>query len=213
MIKVVTHLEELKAIAHCHAICFPKSRSTNLGKKYIEKTFEWYLLQSNRKLIYIELDGKVAGYCGYFFHVNEDSGSTTGMFQHAFKTAIKSLILKPWVLLNLNINTSTMRFMVKQLYLKVLKTLTKKENKILTKTQEVKTCGLVVIGVNPEFQGSGVSDNLLSFFKNDIIKEGCSYGILSVNPTNSRAINFYKKNNWTIKHQTLNTIVMHLNTK
>lgn len=213
MIKIATNFEELKEIAQCHASCFPDSFSSNLGKEYIVKTLEWYLLQSNRKLIYFESNGQVAGYCGYFFHVNETSGSTTGMFQHAFKVGIKRLIIKPSIIFKFDINIVKIRFLFKQLYIKILKIITTKGNKILPKESGVKTCGLVVIGVNPEFQGAGISDDLMLYFKNDLIMKECSYGILSVKPANTRAINFYKRNNWTIHTQNSNTIVMHLNSK
>ena len=70
--------KHINAIAQCHVACFPNSLSTKLGKEYIRKTFEWFLVADNKFLFHIEIDDQVVGYCGGFISKGMGDGSSSG---------------------------------------------------------------------------------------------------------------------------------------
>ena len=56
--------------------------------------------------------------------------------------------------------------------------------------------GVVVIGVDPSFQGKGGGSMLLKEFEKIGRNEGVEVLRLSVDPVNAQAIGAYKKNQW-----------------
>ncbi len=89
---------QLPELAACHMVCFPKSLASRLGKNYVQKSLEWFLVSPNRFLFHLEDKGKVIGYCGGFKPQKAGDGSSSGMLQHAFNSAITGILRNPFLL-------------------------------------------------------------------------------------------------------------------
>jgi ribosomal protein S18 acetylase RimI-like enzyme len=199
--------EALPDIAVCHIACFPTSLSTKLGKTYVEKTLEWFLVNPNRFLFHVEQNGKVVGYCGGFVPVKPGDGSSSGMLQYAFNEAVKGLLKNPFLLLH-----SEVRSQYKFIWLNIKRRLTGKLIPMQKATEQVAPMshvGLVVIGVHPAFRGKGIAQQLMKEFEDRARSYKKNELILSVKTGNSTAINAYKKAGWTTKQQQEKTFVMH----
>jgi hypothetical protein len=47
-----TQIANLPDLATCHMACFKDSLAARLGKLYVQKTFEWFLVSPNRFLFH-----------------------------------------------------------------------------------------------------------------------------------------------------------------
>lgn len=201
-----TTTDELLDIADCHLVCFPHSLATRLGKKYVQKSLEWFLVNPNRFLFHVMLDGKVAGYCGGFVPAKAGDGSSSGMLQHAFKEAIKGIATRPFLLLH-----SEVRQYYPFLVMNVKRKLTGKAKPFkpedATKPFK-KFVGLVVIGVHPNHRGSGLAQQLMATFEEKVREFKQNELVLSVKKDNGRAIKAYENYGWKIKEEHLKTYVM-----
>lgn len=198
--------QQLPDIATCQMQCFPKSFGTRLGKEYVQKSLEWFLVDSKRFLFHCEEDGKVVGYCGGFAPAFYGDGSSSGMLQHAFQQAVKGLLKKPWLLFN-----AELTHYYPHIFRNIKKKLFGKSTKpVLINTQKAidSTVGLVIIGVHPDFRGKGVFELLMKEFEVQAAKQNRKQVNLSVNKNNTRAINAYKKFGWTINKEELEEIKM-----
>jgi ribosomal protein S18 acetylase RimI-like enzyme len=199
--------QALPDIALCHIACFPKSLSTKLGKAYVIKTLQWFLVNPNRFLFHIVQDGKVAGYCGGFVPVKMGDGSSSGMLQFAFNEAVKGLLRNPFLLLHAEV-----RSQYKFIWLNIKRRLTGKSipmQKAVGPVASPTHVGLVVIGVHPDFRGSGIAQQLMKEFEKRADAYNKKELILSVKTDNVIAIKAYKKAGWTVKQQQEKTFVMH----
>lgn len=191
--------EDLLNISICHRRSFPNSLSTSLGLKYTKKMLSWYLSASKCFIFHIVTEGgECIGYCGGI--INDGSlgtGSASGMAQHTFWSAICAFVTHPWVLFHPEVITK-LPFIKKnilvRLRLKSKNHFTKDQQQIMSKEPRV---GLVVIGVDPAFQGKGYGSLLLKEFERRAVEE---YRIknfqLTVLVNNEQAIRAYEKNGW-----------------
>lgn len=197
--------EELPEIAVCHQACFPTSLATKLGKAYVQKSLEWFLVNPNRFLFHIMEGEKVVGYCGGFKPLKPGDGSSSGMLQHAFNQAISGIIVKPWLLLHPEV-TPHYRF----LWMNIKRKITGKVKpfKPVSPGSSFKQfVGLVVIGVQPEYRGKGVAQSLMAEFEKRAFSLGQNEIILSVKKDNNRAIKAYLNFGWNIKDEHSQTYV------
>lgn len=194
------HQEVLREIAICSIDAFPKSFGSLLGINFLAKTYEWYLNKDTRFLYYIAANNKVVGFCGGYITNFESTGSATAVTQYAFKQAIQAMLRKPWLVFN-PLVFRNIRFIVRN----VLHRLFKKRKsapsptKVETGSAESKAlrCGLVVIGVNPENQGTGLGKLLQDEFKLRAAALHATECILTVKNTNAKALKSYERNGWT----------------
>jgi len=195
--------EDLPKLAECHISAFPDSLSSKMGTKYLEEMIAWYLSDDRKILFHAEEDGRCIGYCGgMILDGTQATGSASGMMQYSFNSAVKAIMLRPWLLLH-------KEFLNKyKLILKNIKRrfsgnkkpggdLKKKKNKELTE----KEMGLVVIGVSSDFHGKGIGSVLLQEFERktagmDIKKMG-----LAVRRVNEKALKSYQRNGWEISKE------------
>jgi ribosomal protein S18 acetylase RimI-like enzyme len=198
---------QLPKVAECHIACFPGSLSTKLGKAYVQKTLEWFLVNPNRFLYHIESGDKVAGYCGGFAPIKHGDGSSSGMLQFAFNEAVKGLLRNPFLLFHPEV-----RQQYPFIWLNIKRKITGK-NLVIgappANPAPMTHVGLVVIGVHPEFRGTGIAQQLIEEF--EVRAKGYQRNelVLSVKRDNGRAINAYKKSGWNIKKDDKKTYVMH----
>lgn len=190
-------IQKLPEIAECHMACFPQSLSTRLGKKYVQKSLEWFLVNPNRFLFHVSNNGQVIGYCGGFVPVKVGDGSSSGMLQHGFKQAVVGLLRNPLLLFHQEV-----RPYFPFIWLNIKRKFTGKAIPIApidSSLPFVSKVGLVVIGIHPASRGKGIVEILMKEFetraklfnKNDIV--------LSVRKDNARAVNAYIKNGWQVK--------------
>lgn len=186
---------DLKEIARCHIASFPQSLSSNLGLAYCTKMLEWYLSSDNKFLFHIKETKGIAGYCGGFVRKGELHGSSTGMTQYASQAGIKALLLRPWLLAHPKFQKNY-KFIWRNLVL-----LFKQHPKALMDSPKIEptkelTAGLVVIGVDPKFQGKGYGSLLLKEFEKKAIDMNCISMNLTVESSNASAIRAYERNGW-----------------
>ncbi len=196
----------LHDIALCHIACFPTSLSSKLGVGYVKKTLEWFLQNPDRFLYHVQDHNGVAGYCGGFVPQYYGDGSSSGMLQYAFNEALVGIALHPWLLFHAEV-----RQQYRFLWLNIRRKFTGKNiplDNTITKPAKPSHVGLVVIGVHPNFRGSGVAKLLADEFECKAKAFNKHEMILSVKTDNQRAINAYKKFGWKILSKQKNTYVM-----
>jgi len=197
----------LPDISKCHIACFPTSLAAKLGRSYVQKTLEWFLVHPDRFLFHVVADGRVAGYCGGFKPVKFGDGSSSGMLQHAFKEAIKGIIKNPLLLFHPEVAHH-----YPFLWMNVKRRITGKAKpfKPVPLSKPFKPyVGLVVIGVHPDYRGSGLAQQLMAEFEKRAEKLNQNELVLSVKKDNARAIKAYTNYGWSTREEHEKTYVMH----
>ena len=200
MVKIVSTTErDLDRLAACHNLSFPKSLASALGKHFVKRMLSWYLSSDKSFLFHIEGDSKkVIGYCGGLISDGSlGTGSASGMTQHSFWHAVMAFITRPWLLFHPEV-LAKWPLIWKNILTKIR--LRKKSH--FTQEQKLQMSiepkvGLVVIGVDPAYQGQGYGSLLLQEFES---RAKDVYNIprlqLTVHADNIAAIKAYKKNGW-----------------
>ncbi len=169
-----------------------------MGSAYLMKMLEWYLIDSRAFLFYILEDNKCVGYCGGLKHDGKTQfGSASSMIQHSFHAAVKSILLRPWLFIH-------PEFIAK--YKLILKNIRKRvtgNHKPSSSTTQVAISiephtGLIVIGVDPAYQGKGYGSKLLWEFEVVSKEMGFNKLMLTVKSENAQAIKSYQRNGWII---------------
>lgn len=200
MAKVVaSQVSDLFRIARCHRAAFPNSLVSALGLRYAVHMLSWYLSSEKTFLFHIEEeDGRCAGYCGGMISDGSlGTGSASGMAQHTFKAAILAFLTHPLVFFHPEVRAKW-PVLWKNILMKlglgnrVHFSLEQKE-----KMARDPYAGLVVIGVDPAYQGRGYGSRLLKEFEHRAVEQ---YSVrklqLSVVATNHQAIRAYERNGW-----------------
>ena len=82
---VAATYQDLPRLAQCHRTAFPKTLSTAMGQRYVEKMLEWYLVDERAFIFILEHDGQCVGYCGGLkFDGTARVGSASSMIQHSY---------------------------------------------------------------------------------------------------------------------------------
>lgn len=193
--------KDLKKIAICHTKAFPKSLATALGRNYVQHMLSWYLSSGKTFMFHLESDtGICLGYLGGM--VTDGSlgtGSSSGMAQYSFRAAIIAIMLRPWVFFHPEVR-GKWPLLWKNILMKFrLKPMVHFNAEQKQKMVLAPKAGLVVIGVDPVFQGHGFGSILLKEFERFALQE---YGVrilqLSVLANNHKAIKAYKRNGWYV---------------
>ena len=200
-----TKKKQLHSVALCHKTCFPGSLSTKLGINYVIKTLEWFIVSPDRFLFHIEKEGKVVGYCGGFVPRKVGDGSSSGMLQYAYNEAVKGILKKPFLIFHPEVRPH-----YKFLWMNVKRKFTGKVIPMNNSAAPVIPAhvGLVVIGVHPDYRGSGIAKELSDEFERRAKSYNRNELILSVKVDNDRAINAYKKLGWAVLKEQTQTYVM-----
>ena len=199
---ISTQQADLKTLALCHIKAFPKSFSSRLGKNYVAKMLGWYLSTDKSFIFHLIENNKTIGYCGgIIVDGTLSTGSASGMTQYSFNDAIKAMMVRPWLLFHPEV-TKRYAFLWRNIKTKLGLYYPKRSQAQKKKLALEPQIGLVVIGVNPEYQGKGYGSVILKEFE----KKAFQYKIpklqLSVKISNSKAIKAYKRNGWEIVRKT-----------
>jgi GNAT superfamily N-acetyltransferase len=203
---------QLPNLSSCHRAAFPQSLSTALGQRYVTCMLSWYLSSSKTFLFHVKDDnGRIVGYCGGMISDGTlPTGSASGMAQHSFYAAIWAFATHPWVFWHPEVRAKW-PLLKKNLFTRL--GLGKRMD--IAKEQDPKKSaeplvGLVVIGVDPAYQGKGYGSLLLKEFERRAV---ANYGIhklqLTVLANNAQAIRAYEKNEWLKGVQNGNSLSMY----
>jgi len=200
---------DLQRIADCHKKAFPTSLSSAMGKPFLIKMLEWYLAYDFVSLFHLEEDGKVIGYCGSIkVDGKQDKGSASGMAQYSFKEAVFSFLRRPWLLFHPELRKKY-RLITRNILYKIGLQKPKRSLVVTNINAEDFYVGLVVIGIDPSYQGKGYSSIILKSFEKRAKALGAKKIRLTVLPENLKAIRAYKKNGWIEDAASSNSISMH----
>lgn len=190
---------DLPQVARCHCAAFPSSLATALGRKYAAHMLSWYLSSDKTFIFHVVGErGEVAGYCGGMVSDGTlGTGSASGMAQHSFRAAMWAFATHPWVLWHPEVRAKW-PLLWKNLMMKLgLRSKVHFSAAEKTARAQAPQVGLVVIGVDPKYQGQGLGSVLLKEFERVATEV---YGIgnlqLSVLADNEQAIRAYERNGW-----------------
>lgn len=190
--------KDLPALAKVHRAAFPGSLASAMGQRYVEKMLSWFL-SSDKTFIYYAATGSgdVVGYCGGMIKDGTlTTGSASGMLQHSFNEAVKSMLLRPWLIFH-----KEMRSRYGFILTNLKKKITGKGSNVITQQQRTidnsrPSTGLVGIGVKPEYFGKGVGYALLQEFERKTKELGITQMYLTVLADNEQAIKSYERSGW-----------------
>ncbi|MEQ8360301.1 MAG: GNAT family N-acetyltransferase [Cytophagales bacterium] len=186
--------KNLLELAICHKQAFPKSLSSRMGKNYLCKMLEWYMVSPKAFIFHLVVDNEVVGYCGGIVVDGELAiGSASAMTQHSFNSAVKSILLRPWLLFHGEL-LKKYSFVLRNLFYRFKKPEISEAEKSEKKLDPY--TGLVVIGVNQKFHGIGYGSFLLQEFEKRTINLSLKKMMLSVKSDNEKAIKSYLRNGW-----------------
>ena len=170
----------LEQVVDCHLNVFPDSLYNKFGKRFLVKTFSWYLRNPmKRKLLSFEKNNIVCGFLTMRMTDDKDS-----YYRYIFPTFIRSIIMFPKAILD-----------KKFLSLRLSPIITKNNSITDSATME-----LVSLGVRIQNRNEGIATKLISKFER-ISKLSLSKTlILSVKEDNKNAIDFYFNHGWRINH-------------
>lgn len=190
----IANEKDIGRIAECHRAAFPDSLSSAIGHDYVSVMLRWYLSGENTFLFFAEESGKCVGYCGGMVKTVWGIGSASSMAQYSFNAAITGFLKKPWLVIHPEVRAKYM-FIIKNIVNRFIR------KKKLRGEPEVifePYTGLVVIGVDPAFQGKGYGSALMQEFEKITRQRGLKKMLLSVHTDNARAITSYTRNGWKI---------------
>ncbi len=204
IIKTATEAD-LKKIAQCHQAAFSGSLTAKLGINFIASMLRWYLSGANKFLYWMEEDGKCIGYCGgYVMDGSDIYGASSGMSQFGFNSAIKAMLLRPWLFFHPEV-LSKYQFIWTNVKRRIRKIIGQQPTKqaatkaqMLNKNEKLQA-GLVVIGVLPSLHKKGIGSLLIKEFEERVQKMGATFLSLSVRKKNEKGIAAYRRNGWEIE--------------
>ncbi|QNL20565.1 GNAT family N-acetyltransferase [Hyphobacterium sp. CCMP332] len=189
-----SNYSDLARLSECHQSAFPKSLSSRMGKNYLCKMLEWYIVSPKAFIFHLVVDNEVVGYCGGLVVDGElATGSASAMTQYSFNSAVKSILMRPWLLFHgelLKKYSFVLRNLLYRFKKPEISEAEKSEKKLDPYT------GLVVIGVNQKFHGIGYGSFLLQEFEKRTKNIGLNKMLLTVKSDNDKAIKSYLRNGW-----------------
>lgn len=194
----VANKSDLLDIARCHQKAFPSALASQMGKGYLQKMFGWYLSSGHTFLLCIRSESMVIGYCGgMIVDGTLLHGSTSSMAQYTFNAAVISILLRPWLIFHGGF-LSRYKLVARNVSTR-LRAIGSGHKPRSASAQVEPHAGLVVIGVDPDFQGKGYGSQLLREFENTARAKGMMRLQLTVRSGNQSALKSYLRNGWSVK--------------
>lgn len=91
---------DLALVAECHILAFPETLSAQLGPKFVAKSLECFVTDSNKFLLFIPEAGVCAGYVNGILTDEDTLGSASSMLQSGFNAGIAALLRHPKLFLH-----------------------------------------------------------------------------------------------------------------
>lgn len=172
------------AVTNIHCVCFPNSRSTSLGKRFVHKMYRWFLKNQPLLAFVAEVNktpiGFVTGAVG-------DYGR--GVFASATLQILCGLIQNPRLLLSRSIFREWNTF-IKWRFSNRTRSNDPSPREILTRA------GVASIAVLPNYRGLGIGVALLGAFEHAAEKQNVAVLTLSVERDNAGARRLYERCDW-----------------
>ena len=170
----------IEQVVDCHLNVFPDSLYNKFGRRFLVKTFSWYLRNPmKRKLLSYEKNNIVCGFLTMRMTNDKDS-----YYRYIFPTFIHSIIMSPKAILD------------KKFLSLILSPIIKKNNSIVDSS----TMELVSLGVRIQDRNKGIATKLISEFERISKLLLSKTLILSVKEDNKKVIDFYYNYGWRIEH-------------
>lgn len=182
----------LDDIVRVHIEAFPESAWTKLGSRVVKNYYHWQITGPH-PLVTAEA-AYLGGDCAGFLVAGLFCGSTGGFISANRYLLAGKTLMKPWLLLNPEFRGSFQngwRILKKQLRRNRAEPKRDVAENIVTKSY-----GILAIAVSPRFQGCGVGKMLMETAEKTAVLHGFEKMDLSVNPSNTQAVRFYKRLNW-----------------
>jgi ribosomal protein S18 acetylase RimI-like enzyme len=191
-------VQDLPRLARCHRKAFAHALSSMMGQRYVEKMLEWYLVDARAFMFFVEDNGECLGYCGGLKHDGVTRvGSASSMIQHSFNKALLVFLYRPWLLVHPEFR-SKYRLAARNVWKKIRKLFGKEKPMPVVIGETKPHAGLIVIGVDPAWQGKGLGSMLLKEFERQAELAGFRNLQLTVRSDNRQAIASYERNGWEI---------------
>lgn len=177
--------DDLARLVEIHMDVFEGHRAVRLGAAYVRAGHQWFLAQPDTINLVAERDGQPVG-----FVEGAPVGYAARMAQAIRSTALRSLLMRPWLLLDGNIRYA-IRHRVRWLF---------RRSSAAAASSSLPCSGtafcLVSIGVVREAQGQGIAGQLMEIFEKKAADAGYSCLTLSLYQSNVRAARVYRKAHW-----------------
>jgi ribosomal protein S18 acetylase RimI-like enzyme len=170
----------------------------------------WYL-SSDKTFIFHATDdeGRCAGYCGGIVSDGVlNTGSASGMAQYTFWHGVWAFLTHPWVLFHPEVRAKfplLRNNLLMKLGIRPRVHFSPEQRNTMARDPHV---GLVVIGVDPKFQGRGIGSLLLQEFERRAALLGLSKMQLTVRSDNVQAIRAYERNGWVREREAEGSLSM-----
>ena len=157
-------LADLPGLAECHRLAFPGSLSTAQGSAFSRKMLEWYIEADRGVMFHVEEQGRIIGYCGgIIIRVPGLPGAVTSITQYAFWHFVRAYLRRPWLIFHPE-NLKRREYIIRNILIRA--GLVRAGNTAAVKATDTQVerhrpCwGLVVIGIEPTFQGNGLGGEM-----------------------------------------------------
>lgn len=177
----IKHVDEVTKV---HMSIFKGYLNVMFGRRYNSSFFKWFIDEGKIHLLGLNRTGSVVGYV-----VGAELGYQTALTRALIPSAIRAVILKPWILLNKKV----LKLIGKRLKLLIY---LKREAGQDPGRNKKKIISLVSIGVAEPDKNKGMAALLESEFIRLAREMGFDFARLSVHHGNDRAIAFYRKKGW-----------------
>ena len=179
-------VDDLEAIADIHLSAFADAALTALGREAVVRQYRWFLEGPHDAVCMgAWVDQRLAGYCfsGLF------KGAAGGFIRKNRGFLLKSVLRRPVLLLNPLFRDRA------RTALRLLNPF-RKRRRPESIGEWWEYYGILSIAVDPRAQGSGVGRSLMRCAESAARERGVPRMILTVSPSNARAVRFYEKQGW-----------------
>jgi len=182
---------DLDQVVDLHKKCFPTSRSTKLGKKFLKKFYSWYTIYHPELSFVSEGAGEVVGFiCGTL-----GSGGGQQRFKFTLPIIIQSLINNPLLIFN-KVTFKSWKVLINALKIK---------KKSIPNDQKPagKKGALDSIAIDSRARGHSIGILLVQKFEEAAREQGATYLSLGVEADNIPARKLYEKCGWRLAFEKL----------
>jgi GNAT superfamily N-acetyltransferase len=200
----------LPQVARCHREAFGDSLASALGRTYVCHMLSWYLSSPKTFIFHVADENNICtGYCGGMVSDGTlNTGSASGMAQYTFWRGIWAFLTHPWVVFHPEVRAKLpllWKNLLMKLGLRPRVHFSPEKKKEMARDPHV---GLVVIGVDPKFQGRGIGSLLLQEFERRAALLGIPKMQLTVRSDNAQAIRVYERNGWVREREAEGSLSM-----
>ncbi|HBI03209.1 MAG TPA: hypothetical protein DDY49_04155 [Paenibacillaceae bacterium] len=197
-------INELEGVVKTHQAAFKDYFLTNLGDKFLFRFYKEFLEDKDTIAIGAYVQEKLVG----FILCSKNKNHVMDKFyQKNFWFIIRNVIIQTLKMNKIIISGLISRF---KLGIGVIKSLLFPNNiQPDANNTEISTAHntrLLSIAVLPQYQGTGASKGMMSFFHNYLMEDNVNAVGLSVKKENTRAIKFYEKMGWQVEKKERNAI-------